>query len=103
MADPTLLDKVRFSLRQTITTNANLNAELQRYIDAAVLDLQNTTNVREFNAESADALIQSTIITYCHYMFEVDVEKKKQYKTMYDDLKTQISTSSAYSTLGGTT
>lgn len=102
MAEPTLLDKVRFSLRQTISTNADLNAELQRYINAAVLNLTGTTDIRAFEAASADALLQDAIIAYAHWMFETDVDLKDAYKRMFDDLKTQISKSSVYSNLGGT-
>lgn len=97
------IDKVRFSLRQNITTNTDLNAEIQRYIDAAVLNLTKTTDIRTFNIESADALIQDCVIAYCHYRFETDPTKQKAYKETFDDLKEQISLSSAYSTLGGAT
>lgn len=97
------IDKVRFSLRQNITTNTELNAEIQRYIDAAVLNLTKTTDIRSINIESADALIQDCVIAYCHYRFEPDPVKSKAYKEVFDDLKTQISLSSHYSTLGGAT
>lgn len=97
------IDKVRFSLRINIVNDANLNAELQRYIDAAVLNLTNTTDIRSFEIESADALLQDCVIAYCHYRFEKDPTRQKAYKDTFDDLKTQLSCSSDYSTLGGAT
>lgn len=95
-----LIDKVRFALRINTTNNAELNDELTRYINAAVLDLTKTTDIIDFNPETADALLQDAIITYSCFMFERDVARKKNYKEIYDDLKMKISMSSQYSTLG---
>lgn len=95
------IDKVRFSLRQTVTTNENLNEELDRYVQAAISNLVNTTDIVAFDIESADPLIQDCVIAYCHYRFETDPVQRSSYKEIFDDLKTQISKSSIFSTLGG--
>lgn len=97
-----LIDEVRFALRISTTTNTGLNTELQRYINAARLDLINTTNINDFAVDTlTDALLKDAIITYACFMFERDVTRKQNYKNIYDDLKTKIMTSSVYSDIGG--
>lgn len=103
MAESTFIDKVRFSLRINTSTNTSLNTEIQRYIDAAVKNLTNTTDIRTFDIDSADALLQDCVIAYCHYRYEKDPVRQAAYKEVFDDLKTQLCLSSDYSTLGGTT
>lgn len=97
-----LLDEVRFSLTRIATTiSTPLDTELQRYIDAAILDLTETTDIRRFTAAEADALQREAIITFALYSFEKDSTRKDKYKVAYDDLKTKMLMSSKYSTLGG--
>ena len=96
-----LLDEVRFSLtRLESTESLSLEAEFQRYIDAAILDLTSTTDIKPFTTAEADALQKEAIIAYCHYRYELDVTRKEEYKKSYDDLKEQLLMSSKYSTLG---
>lgn len=96
-----LLDEVRFSLtRLESTESVSLETEFQRYIDAAILDLTSTTDIKPFTAAEADALQKEAIIAYCHYRYELDVTRKEEYKKSYDDLKEQLLMSSKYSTLG---
>lgn len=95
-----LIDEVRFALRINTTDNAALNTELNRYIKAAVLDLTKTTDIRSFEPETADELLKEAIIAYACYSFERDVNRKQNYKLVYDDLKQKLCMSSAYSSLG---
>lgn len=96
-----LLDEVRFSLTRVSTPLDNaVEAEFQRYIDAAILDLTETTDIISFTASEADALQKEAIIAYCLYSFEKDSTRKDKYKVAYDDLKTKMLMSSKYSTLG---
>lgn len=97
-----LLDEVRFSLTRIATTiSTPLDTELQRYIDAAILDLTETTDIIPFTADEADALQKEAIITFALYSFEKDSTRKGKYKEAYDDIKTKMLMSSKYSTLGG--
>ena len=97
-----LLDEVRFALtRISNTLGTDVDAEFQRYIDAAILDLTKTTDIKPFTAAEADALQKEAIIAYCLYSFEKDTARKEKYKVAYDDLKTKMLMSSKYSTLGG--
>lgn len=95
------IDEVRFSLRIATTTNTQLNTEIQRWINEAKLDLVNTTDIKTFNVESADALLKGAIIDYCHFKYDADISVKQQYKESYDSAKTKLLMSSEYSTLGG--
>lgn len=96
-----LLDEVRFSLTRVSTPLDNaVETEFQRYIDAAILDLTETTDIISFTASEADALQKEAIIAYCLYSFEKDSTRKDKYKVAYDDLKTKMLMSSKYSTLG---
>jgi hypothetical protein len=97
-----LIDEVRFAVNRTTTaTNAALETELTRYINAAVLDLTETTSILPFEPAAADDLQKEAIITYACFMFEKDTNRKAQYKQIYDDLKTKMLLSSKYSDLGG--
>lgn len=99
-----LIDEVRFALTRIDTTlGAPVETELQRYIDAAILDLTQTTDIISFTAAEADALQKEAIIAYALYAFEKDSTRKDKYKVAYDDLKTKMLLSSHYSTLGEVT
>ncbi len=99
-----LIDEVRFAVNRTTTaTNTALETELSRYINAAILDLTQTTNIKPFTALTADDLQKEAVILYACFMFERDTGRKDQYKRLYDDLKTKLSLSSDYWSLGGDT
>ena len=99
-----LLDEVRFALtRVSASIDTNLDTEIQRYINAAILDLTETTDILSFTATDADALQKEAIIAYALYSFEKDSVRKDKYKVAYDDLKTKMSMSSKYSDLGAVT
>lgn len=99
-----LIDEVRFAVNRTTTaTNQALETELSRYINAAILDLTKTTNIKPFTALTADDLQKEAVILYACFMFERDTARKDQYKRLYDDIKTKLSLSSDYWSLGGET
>ena len=94
-----LIDEVRFALTRLDAPISNaVEAELQRYIDAAILDLTETTDIIEFTVADADALQKEAIIAYALYAFEKDTTRKDKYKVAYDDLKEKMLLSSKYST-----
>lgn len=96
-----LIDEVRFALtRLDSSIGTALDVEIQRYIDSAILDLTETTDIIAFTADNADAFQKDAIITYALYSFEKDPTRKDKYKLAYDDIKTKMSMSSKYSTLG---
>lgn len=96
-----LLDEVRFALTRVSTPlDTAVETEIQRYIDAGILDLTETTDIISFTASDADALQKEAVIAYCLYSFEKDTNRKERYKVAYDDLKTKLLMSSKYSTLG---
>ena len=98
-----LIDEVRFAVNRTTTaTNTALETELSRYINAAILDLTKTTNIKPFTALTADDLQKEAVILYACFMFERDTTRKEQYKKLYDDLKTKLSLSSEYWKAGTT-
>ena len=95
-----LLDEVRFSLRISTTDDNNINTELTRYINEAILDLTKTSDIIPFTTEEADALQRGAIIDYCHFKFERDTALKDAYLKSYESAKTRLLLSSEYSTLG---
>lgn len=95
------IDEVRFSLRISIKTNEMLNSEIQRWINEAVLDLVNTTDIRNFSIETADSLLKGAVIDYCHFKYEADTTLKSFYKDSYDSVKEKLLMSSVYSNVGG--
>ncbi len=95
------IDEVRFALTRIDTSlGSAVDTEFQRYIDAAILDLTETTDIIPFTVESADALQKEAIIAFALYSFEKDTARKEKYKVAYDDLKEKMALSSKYSTLG---
>jgi hypothetical protein len=97
-----LLDEVRFALtRIDATISTAVDTEFTRYIDAAILDLTNTTDIKAFTASNADALQKEAVIAYALYSFEKDSTRKDKYKAAYDDLKTKMLMSSKYANVGG--
>lgn len=99
-----LLDEVRFALtRIDSTISTSTDTEFTRYINAAILDLTQTTDIKPFTATEADALQKEAVIAYALYAFEKDSTRKEKYKEAYDDLKTKMLLSSTYSTLGEVT
>lgn len=98
------IDEVRFALTRIDTSlGVAVDTEIQRYIDAAILDLTETTDIITFTAAEADALQKEAIIAYALYAFEKDATRKDKYKSAYDDLKEKMCLSSKYSTLGEVT
>lgn len=96
-----LLDEVRFALTRVSTPlDTAVETEFGRYIDTAILDLTETTDIISFTALTADALQKEAVIAYALYAFEKDTSRKEKYKVAYDDLKTKMLMSSKYSTLG---
>ena len=95
------IDDVRFALTRIDTSlGPAVDNEIQRYIDAAILDLTETSDIKAFTILDADALQKEAVIAYCLYAFEKDTTRKDKYKTAYDDLKEKLLLSSKYSTLG---
>ena len=79
-----LLDEVRFALtRIDSSLGTSVETEFQRYIDAAILDLTETTDIKTFTAENADALQREAVIAYALYSFEKDTTRKDKYKDYY--------------------
>lgn len=96
-----LIDEVRFALTRIDTSlGVAVETEIQRYIDAAILDLTETTDIIAFTVADADALQKEAIIAYALYSFEKDTTRKDKYKVAYDDLKEKMLLSSKYSTMG---
>ena len=97
-----LLDEVRFALtRIDATLTTAVETEFSRYVDAAILDLTYTSDIKPFTATDADALQKEAVIAYALYSFEKDSTRKDKYKAAYDDLKTKMLMSSKYANVGG--
>lgn len=95
-----LIDEVRFSLRISTTDDVNINTELTRYINEAILDLTKTADIKTFTAEEADALQRGAIIDYCHFKFERDTALKDAYLRSYESAKTKMLFASEYTSRG---
>lgn len=95
--------EVRFSLRIMTATNASLNAEIERWVNEAILDLTKTTDIKDFTIATADALLKGAIIDYCHFRYDAEPSNKSFYKDSYDSAKEKLLMSSTYSNVGGGT
>ena len=94
MADSTILGLVKMALR--VTTDA-YDTELNNLIDSAELDL----GIAGVVYDSADAVINQAIITYCkmHFGSPSDTEYKNL-KASYDEQKAQLGTATGYTVWG---
>lgn len=86
-----ILDDVKVALRVT-TNDAGLTAEISDLINEAVLDLERTTDIKEINLNSLDALEKGAIKTYCKWKWTGD----EKLKVSYDEYKAKMSMSYAY-------
>lgn len=94
MADSTILGLVKMALR--VTTDA-YDTELNNLLDSAELDL----GIAGVVYDSADAVINQAIITYCkmHFGSPSDTEYKNL-KASYDEQKAQLGTATGYTVWG---
>lgn len=85
-----MLEKVKLALRISSTS---FDSQINDLIDAAILDLTKFADIATFTTTNADALQTNAVIAYVAYN---RYGKDAKYKAAYDDLKMQMSTSSAY-------
>lgn len=70
----------------------NLDTQIERLIEAAILDLTATADIKTFTSADADALQTGAVICYVKYMWFND----SKYKIAYDDIKEQMAVSGKY-------
>ena len=97
-----LIDEAKTALRVS-TDNEAIVAEIQRYIDEAILDLTKTANIADFTAETADAFQKGAVISYVSMKWNEsrDQSLSDRLRTVYEDYKAKMLMSSAYGTFGG--
>lgn len=91
-----LFDEVKTVLRVT-TDDAGINAEIQSYIDSAVLDLTKTADIADFG-ENPDSLVKTAIFTYVRAMWTRDTNEADRLMKAYEMAKKTLLMSSAYGT-----
>lgn len=96
------IDEAKTALRLS-TENEAITAEVQRYIEEAVLDLTTTADVAEFNIETADALLKGAVLTYVSMKWHESREQNitERLAVVYADYKARLAMSSKYGTYGG--
>lgn len=97
-----IIDEAKTALRLS-TENEAILAEVQRYIDEAVLDLTTTADVAEFDVENADALLKGAVLTYVSMKWNEAREQSisERLAIVYADYKARLAMSSRYGTYGG--
>lgn len=85
----TYLAKVKMSLRVSSTA---LDDQIKDLIEEAKLNLTKTADIKTFEFDTADQLQSGAIIAYVMYKWYND----DKFLDAYNDLKMQMSTSSAY-------
>lgn len=85
----TMLEKVKLALRISSTS---FDSQINDLIDAAILDLTKFADIKTFTTTTADALQLNAVIAYVSYNWFKD----EKYLDAYNNLKMQMSTSSAY-------
>ena len=92
---PTLLQKVKLSLRVTVD---DYDVDINGLIDAAKLDL----GIAGVELPAAlDAICERAIITYCNLHFSALTDGEySRLKLSYDEQKAQLSTATGYTIWG---
>lgn len=70
----------------------NLDSQISRLIEEAILDLTATADIKSFTTFDADPFQQGAVICYVKYMWFHD----DKYKVAYDDMKQKMSISKKY-------
>lgn len=83
------LAKVKTSLRVTFN---NLDDQITSLIEEAILDLTETSDIKPFTTDEADALLTGAVISYVSYKFFND----ESYFKAYNDMKEKIALSGKY-------
>lgn len=93
-----LLDEAKTRLRITVD-NPAINAEIQDYIESAILDLTKTADIATFT--EPDALLKQAIFTYVKAKWTKDLNESEKLMASYDSQKSTLLMSSEYGTFGG--
>ena len=91
-----LIDEVKGVLRVT-TDDERITGEIQSYIDSAILDLNATSDVRDFG-EGPDSLVKTAIFTYVRAMWSRDTNEADRLMKAYERQKATLAMSTAYGT-----
>lgn len=89
----TLLEKVRNALRISVADNSAINDELNDLIEEAKLDL----GIAGVDVDPMDNEITGAIKLYCKMRFGLP-EDYNQLKAAYDEMKSQMSNATGYTT-----
>lgn len=85
------LAKVKTALRVSYTDTA-IDNQITDLIDAAILDLTETADIKPFTSADADALQTDAVISYVQYRWFDD----SKYLTIYNDMKSKLALSGKY-------
>ncbi len=89
--DTTFLAKVKTALRVSFTDTA-IDNQISDLIEAAILDLSETADIKSFTTSNADALQTDAVIAYVKYRWFDD---EKFFKA-YNDMKDKMAVSGKY-------
>lgn len=97
-----IIDEAKTALRIS-TNNPAITAEIERYIEEAVLDLTTTADIADFDIEQADALLKGAVLTYVSIKWNEskDQTTADRLRITYKDYKARLAMSSKYGTYGG--
>ena len=83
--------KVKTALRVSFTLTG-IDTQITDLVEAAILDLTETADIKPFTSADADALQTDAIIAYVQYRWYDD----EKYLTIYNDMKAKMATSGKY-------
>lgn len=81
--------KVKTALRVSFN---NFDSQITDLVEAAILDLTETADIKPFTSADADALQTDAVIAYCQYRWFDD----SKYFTIYNDMKAKMAISEKY-------
>lgn len=94
-----LFDEVKTVLR-VVTDDEGINAEINGYMESAILDLTQTADIKDFGSEP-DSLVKTAIFTYVRAMWTRDTNEADRLMKVYEMQKKTLLMSSAYGTFDG--
>lgn len=91
-----MLDKIKLALR---VDSDDLDEEIKDTIDSAKSDLR-LSGVLESKIDDTDPLIIRAVKVFCKAEFTSDNNEAKRYKESYEMIKTHLTLSTEYTSLG---
>lgn len=90
-----IIDEAKTWLRVS-TNDAGITSEIEMLINAALADLSDTSDVKEYDVEALPPLVKLAVRSYVQANWTKNVDDQTKLLVIYDGIKAKLATSSKY-------